>query len=93
MMQEVLSKPAYEILPHSEQELYELRIDDSCDSSLSSFTVTQTRVSWSESDKRFTWESPEVERCPTLPMAQECYEARLQALRAQGFTQSDMDLF
>jgi hypothetical protein len=93
MMQEVLSKPGYEKLPLSEQEFFELRIEDSEDGSPQGFVVKQTHALWSEIDQRFLWRDPEWEHLPTIEQAQERYQARLQALRAKGFTQSDMDLF
>jgi hypothetical protein len=93
MMHKVLSKPGYEKFPPSEQEFYELRIDDSDDALCPGFVVKQTRVGWSESDKRFLWEEPDCERWPALKQAHARYDIRLQALRAKGFTESDMEPF
>ena len=93
MMHEILSKPSYERLPRQEQEFYELRIDDSDDIWRPGFILKQTRVSWCKSDQRFMWEEPDWERLPTIQQAQERYCIRLQALRAKGFTESDMGPF
>lgn len=92
-MQEILSKPGYEQLPRSEQEFYELRIDDSDDIQRPGFIVKQTRASRNERDTEFIWADYEWERLPTLREARERYEARREALRAKGFTHSDIDLF
>jgi hypothetical protein len=91
-MQEVLSKPGYENLPLLEQELYELRPDDSSDSWRPGFIVTEVYERWSEKDRQFMSVESESERWPTLEKAKERYEARREALRAKGFTQSDMEL-
>jgi hypothetical protein len=92
-MHEVLSKPDFEKLPRSEQEFYELRIDDSDDSWRPAFVVKQTRIGWSESDERFLWEESELEYVPTIKHAQERYKSCHQALGAKGFTESDMAPF
>jgi hypothetical protein len=91
-MQEVLSKPGYEKLPLSERELYELRLDDSSDSWRPGFIVSEVYERWSEIDRQFMLVASESERWPTLEKAKERYEARREALRAKGFTQSDMEL-
>jgi hypothetical protein len=93
MMQEILAKPGYEALPLVEQEFYELCIEESNDIWRPGFIVKQSRAEWSEIDKQFMWDTSDWERWPTLKKAQERYAARLSNLRAQGFTQSDMDLF
>ena len=93
MTHEVLSKPGYEKLRRPEQEFYELRIDDSDDIWRPGFVVKQIRIRWSECDQRFVWEEPDWEQLPTIKQAHEIYEIRLQALRAKGFTESDMKPF
>jgi hypothetical protein len=93
MMQEVLAKPGYEDLPLSEQEFYEICLEETIDGLGGWFVVKQTRASWSEIDRGFMWDKAEREKWLTLEKAQECYRVRLQALRDDGFTQSDMDLF
>lgn len=92
-MQEILSKPGYEKLQRSEQEFYELRVDDSDDTRRPGFIVKQARASRNERDTEFIWGDYEWERLPTLKEARERYEARREALRAKGFTCSDIDLF
>jgi len=91
VLQEVLSKPGAEALPLAEQEFYELCIEESDDIWRPGFIVKQTHSQWSEIDQQEMWEEPEWERWPTLKKAKEKYEERLQALRAKGFTQSDME--
>jgi len=92
-MQEVLTKPGNESLPLSEQEFYELCIEESSNVWRPGFIVKQTHAKWSEIDQQVMWEEPEWERWPMQNRAREKYEERLQALRVKGFTRSDMDLF
>ena len=91
VLQEVLSKPGYEKLPLSEQESYELCIEESDDVYRPGFIVKQTRIQWSEIDSQFMWENPEWERWPTPKKAKDRYEEWRKALAAKGFTVSDMD--
>jgi hypothetical protein len=93
MMQEVLAKPGYEALPLAQQEFYELCIEETYDTRGRWFLVKRTHASWSEVDRRFMWDAPETERWLTLEKAQEQHGLWLEALRAKGFTQSDMDFF
>jgi hypothetical protein len=90
-MQEVLSKPGYESLALSEQELYELRLDDFSESWRPGFVVTESYMRWSEIDRQFMSIESETERLPTLEEAKGRYEARREALTKKGFTQSDLD--
>lgn len=90
-MQEVLSKPGYDKLALSEQELYELRLDDFSKSWRPGYVVTESYERWSEIDRQFMSVESETERWPTLEEAKERYEARREALAKKGFTQSDMD--
>jgi hypothetical protein len=93
MMHKVLSKPGYEKFSLSEQEFYELRIDDADDALFPGLVVKQTRIGCNENDKRFLCEEPDCERWPGLTQAQARDDIRLQALRAKGFTESDMETF
>jgi hypothetical protein len=92
LMQEILSRPGYEKIARSEREFYELCVEESGDRGRPGFVVKQARAIWNESDKLFSWERPEWERLPTLKEAKERYEARREALRAKGFTDSDMEM-
>jgi hypothetical protein len=92
IMQEVLTKPGYEELPLSEQEFYELCIEESDDIWRPGFIVKQTHGQWIEIDRQVMWEEPERELWPILKKAKEKYEEWCQSLRAKGFTQSDMEL-
>jgi hypothetical protein len=92
-MQEILSKSGCEILPLSEQEFYELRIDDSPDPNWPGFVVMQSRASWSEADQQMMWDGIETEHWITYQAAQNRYAVRKQLLAEKGFTESDMDLF
>lgn len=91
VLQEVLSKPGTEALPLSEQEFYELCIEETDDVWRPGFIVKQTRGQWSEIDGQVMWEDSEWERWPMLKKAQEKCDERRKALAAKGFTQSDMD--
>lgn len=90
-MREILSKPAYESLALSEQELYELRLDDFSESWRPGYIVTESYMRWSEIDRQFMSVESETERLPTIEQAKERYEARREALAKKGFTQSDID--
>lgn len=90
IMQEVLSKPGYEERPRSEWEFYELCIEESEDIWRPGFILKQTRAQWIEIDRQVMWEDPEWERWLTLKKAKDRYDGRLRALRAMGFTRSDM---
>ncbi len=92
-MQELFSKPGTEDLPLSEQEFYELRIDDSPDPDRPGFVLMQSRAQWSEIDRQMMWDEIEKEHWITYQAAMNRYERRRQALAARGFTESDMDLF
>jgi hypothetical protein len=92
-MQEVLSKPGHQNLPLTEQQFYELRIDDSSDPDAPGFQVSQSRASWSEPDKEMRWDEIEREHWATYEAARNRYTARRQALAERGFTESDMDFF
>jgi hypothetical protein len=89
--QEILSKPGAEIEPLTEEEFYELCIEESEDAFGPGFIVKQTRAQWSEIDGQVMWEGPERERWLTLNKAKERCGERRKALAAKGFTQSDMD--
>ena len=91
--QEVLSRSRDEDQPLARQELYELRIEESDDIWRPGFVVKQIRAAWDEVANKVMWAEPESERWPTLRKAQERCEARRDALRAQGFDCSDMELF
>ena len=91
--QEVLSRASSDGHLRSEQEFYELCIEESDDVFRPGFVVKQTRAGWSEIDGQVMWEEPECERQPTLCKAESrCQEWR-KALASQGFSQSDLDLF
>lgn len=90
--QEVLSRSRGKGKPLACQEIYELRIDESEDIWRPGFLVKQIRAAWDEDAKEMKWAEPESERWPTLRKAQERCEARRDALRAQGFDYSDMEL-
>ncbi|HEY1649445.1 MAG TPA: hypothetical protein VGF96_15795 [Terracidiphilus sp.] len=92
-MQEVLAKPGNQDLPLSEQEFYELRIDDSTDPEQPGFVVMQSRATWSEADKGMVWDEIEREHWIMYQAAKNRYAARRQVLMERGFTESDMDLF
>lgn len=83
----MLTKPANELLPFSEQEFYELRIDDSIDPDRPGFVVMQSRAQWSEIDRQMMWDEIEEEHWITYQAAQNRYERRRQALAARGFTE------
>jgi hypothetical protein len=92
-MQEVLTNPSFQNLPHFEQVYYELRLDDSADIRKPGFIVKQTRFQWSEIDAQMMFDEYEFEEYKTLEEARERYRARRTALKQVGFTFSDMDLF
>ena len=92
-MQELLSKADDPKIPLSEQEFYELRLDDSTDNWRPGVLVKQAHAQWSEIDRQIMWDEFESERLPTLEEAKERYEARRLALFQRGFIHSDMDLF
>ena len=92
VLQEVLSKPGAESAPLTEQEFFELCIEESDDIWRPGFVVKQTRAQWSEIDGQVMWEEPEWERWPTLKKAKERCEEWRKALAAKGFSQSDLDL-
>jgi hypothetical protein len=89
--QEVLSKPDAEGAPLSEQEFYELCIEESDDGFRPGFIVKQTRAKWSEIVGQVMWEEPNWELWPTLKKAEKVCEEWRQALATKGFSQSDMD--
>src|ERR1035438_3534335 len=62
VMQEVLSKPSAESAPLTEQEFFELCIEESDDIWRPGFILRQTRAQWSEIDRQVMWEEPEWER-------------------------------
>ena len=90
-MQEVLAKPGYEKLPLSEQEFYELCLDESEDTWGRSFVVRQAHVEWSEIDRQFMFDDFQSERFADLQRAKRRYEAWRQALVDKGFSPSDME--
>lgn len=92
-MQEILSNTDDPKTPLSEQEFYELRLDDSDDIWRPGYDVRQSHAQWSEIDQQVIWDNCESERLPTLEKAKERYEARRRALAVRGFANSDMDLF
>lgn len=91
--QEVLSRSRDEGKPLALQEFYELRIEESDDIWRPGFVVKQIRAAWDEVANDVMWAESESERWPTLSKALERCEARRDALRAQGFDCSDMELF
>jgi hypothetical protein len=91
VLQEVLSRPGETKKPTSQQEFYELRINDWTDSFQPGYAVTEWRISWSEADKHFMWGDEQTEHWPTLDSAKNRYEARLRALNGKGFVHSDME--
>jgi hypothetical protein len=91
-MQELLSIADDSKIPLSEQEFYELRLDDSTDIWRPGFIVEQARAQWNEIERQIMWDEFESERLPTLEEAKKRYEARRLALFQRGFIYSDMDL-
>jgi hypothetical protein len=91
-MQELLSKADDPKISLSEQEFYELRLDDSADIWRPHFIVKQAHARWTEVDRQIMWDELESDRLPTLEEAKERYEARRLALFQRGFIYSDMDL-
>ena len=71
VMQELLSKADDSKIPLSEQEFYELRLDDSTDIWRPGFIVKQAYAQWSEIDRQIMWDEFESERLPTLEEAKE----------------------
>jgi hypothetical protein len=92
-MQKLLSKTDDPKTPLSEQEFYELRLEDSDDIRRPGFIVKQAHAQWSEIDRNIMWDDFESERLPTLEEAKGRYEARRLALVEKGFIYSDMELF
>lgn len=90
--QEVLSRSGDERKPLVQQQFYELRIEESDDIWRPGFVVKQIHSAWDEAAHKVTWAEPELERWPTLRKAQERCAARREALRAQGFGYSDLEL-
>lgn len=90
--QEVLSRSRDEGQPLARHQFCELRIEESDDIWRPGFVLKQIHGAWDEAAKDMKWEEPEFERWPTLRKAQERCGARREALRAQGFDFSDMDL-
>jgi hypothetical protein len=91
-MQELLSRMDNLKATLSEQEVYELRLDDSDDVRRPGYIVKQAHAQWSEVDGQVMWDDFQSEQWPTLAKAKERYEARRRSLAEQGFTCSDMDL-
>jgi hypothetical protein len=89
--QEVLSKPGAESAPLTEQEFYELCIEESDDVFRPGFVVKLTRAQWNEIDQQVMFEEPEWERWPTLKKAKERCEEWRNALAAKGFVHSDIE--
>ncbi|HUY85702.1 MAG TPA: hypothetical protein VMU77_01205, partial [Acidimicrobiales bacterium] len=89
--QEVLSKTDDPIMPLSEQEFYQLRLDDSDPTLQPGYVVKQWHGQWSEIDQQVMWDSPESEWWSTIEKAKERYDTRRQALAELGFVYSDMD--
>jgi hypothetical protein len=92
-MIEVLSKADDPNVPLSEQEYYELRLDDSDDIWRPGFIVKEAHGVWSEIDQQAVWIDIESEHVPTLEEAKKRYESRKLVLAGMGFNYSDMDLF
>ena len=90
--QEVLSRSRDEGQPLAGKEFCELRIEESDDVWRPGFVVKQIHAAWHEVAKEVKWAEPESERWPTLRKAQQRCEAWRDALRAQGFDSSDMEL-
>ena len=84
-MEELFSKLHDSSIPLNDQEFYELRLWDSADIWMPEFMVMQSRATWREGDRRFTWDESEVEQFPTLDKAKERYAARTLALTDRGF--------
>lgn len=89
--QELLARPGSHILSLSEQEFYELSIEESEDVFRSGLIVKQSHAQWIEIDQQVMWEEPVWERWPTLKKAKERCEEWKRALAAKGFTVSNMD--
>ena len=88
-MQIILSKPGNEFLPRSDQEFYELRMDDSPNPDRPGFIVMQSRAQWSDADRCVMWDQIETEHLDFLQAARNCFMARLRTLSDQGFTLSN----
>lgn len=86
----ILAIAGNEAKPVEEQEFAELRIDDWRESYRPDFVVREWRIRWSEADQEFMWEDEKQELWSTLQIARNRFEARLQVLKRQRFTNSDM---
>jgi hypothetical protein len=92
-MREMLSKTDDTNIPLSEQEYYEVRLDDSDDIWQPGFIVKQAHAFWSDIDRAIMWDEFESERFLILELAKKRYGARRRALAEKGFIYPDMDLF
>jgi hypothetical protein len=90
-MREILSKCVDQKTPVSEQEFYELRLDDTDDIWRGRHIICETHARWDKSVGMTVWDKPEIEYVRTLEEAKARYEERRAALGARGFTYSDMD--
>jgi hypothetical protein len=84
-------RPGETTKPPSQQEFYELRINDWTDSWQPRFAVIEWRISWSKIDKQFMWGDEQTGHWPALDCVKNRYEARLRALNEIGFIHSDMN--
>ena len=91
--QELLARSVDENRPLSQQEYYELRIEESDDAFRPGFVVKQTHAAWNAFDNQIMFDAIESERWPTFRKARERCEVRRNVLRGQGFDHSDMELF
>ena len=89
-MKEVLARSGSENLALSEQEFYELTIDESNDASRPGFVVGQAHAEWSEIDRQFMLDNLQWKQFATYQHAKRDFERRQAALADKGFIPSDM---
>jgi hypothetical protein len=90
-MQEVFSKTVDPNVPLSEQDFYELCLDDSDNIWRGRHVIRERHAHWDDSLGMVVWCEPMVEYLRTLEDARQRYEIRRTALAAKGYVFSDMD--
>lgn len=90
-MQELLFKSGNQSLPLSEQEFYELRMDDLPEPDSPGFVIVESRASWNDTSNDMILNEIEKEHWATYETAKNRYMARRQLLAEKGFTESDLD--
>jgi hypothetical protein len=103
-MREVLSKTTDPNVPLTEQEYYELRLDDLGFPfrpqfidiigavARHRFLVRKAHAAWSKNNRNVMWDGVEHDECSTLEEAEVRYAIRRDVIVDKGFIYSDMEL-